>query len=97
MTRGEARIFKSSNVGECGICGNCGGPVLMRYTTFPDSVWVWVGTLDRPGDAEPYMKVHLCAENEIPWLTVRDGLPRQRGDELGLFAAVGLELDEGQE
>lgn len=94
LTRGEPVIYKSSNVGERGLCANCGAPVTMRYSTLPASVWVFVGTLDRPGDTLPYLKAHLCVESEIPWLTIHDDLPRRRSEEEELYAAIGLELDD---
>lgn len=93
-TRGEPVIFKSSNVGERGFCASCGAPVTMRYSTLAESVRVFVGTLDRPGDTAPCLKAHFCVESEIPWLTIRDDLPRLRADEEEIYAAVGLELDD---
>ncbi len=54
-----------------------------------------MGTLDRPGDTKPYLKAHLCVESEIPWLTIHDDLPRRRSEEEELYAAIGLEVDEG--
>ena len=66
----------------------------MRYTSLPESVWVYVGTLDRARDMERYMVSHVCIEGEIPWLTIHDDLPRERSDEAEVYAAAGLVVPE---
>ncbi len=98
VTRGEAVIYKSSNVGERGFCGRCGSPILMRYLSLPDKIWVYVGTLDRVAETQRYMDSHVCAESEIPWLTIHDGLPRERSGENVTYASAGLvvEVDKPQ-
>jgi hypothetical protein len=62
----------------------------MRYSSLPESVWVYVGTLDRAKEMECYMVSHVCVESEIPWLTIHDDLPRERSDEAGVYAQAGL-------
>ncbi|MCH7778371.1 MAG: GFA family protein, partial [Gemmatimonadetes bacterium] len=74
ITRGEPTIYRSSNVGERGFCARCGSPLIMRYTSLPESVWVYVGTMDRAREMERYMDSHVCIESEIPWLTIHDDL-----------------------
>ena len=69
---------------------------MMRYSSLPESIWVYVGTLDRPGEAERYMASHVCIEGEIPWLTIHDDLPRKRSDEVDVYASAGLVV-EGEE
>ncbi len=71
---------------------------MMRYSSLPDRVYVYVGTLDRTADTERYMESHVCAESEIPWLTIHDDLPRERSDENVTYASAGLvvEKDEPQ-
>ncbi len=66
----------------------------MRYASLPDSVWVYVGTMDRAREMESYMISHVCIEGEIPWLTIHDDLPRERSDEVAVYAAAGLVLEE---
>ena len=94
ITRGEPTIYRSSNVGERGFCARCGSPVIMLYTSLPDKVWVYVGTMDRAGDMEPYMTGHVCIEGEIPWLTIHDDLPRERSDEVEVYASAGLVVQD---
>lgn len=94
ITRGEPTIYRSSNVGERGFCARCGSPVIMRYASLPASIWVYVGTMDQAREMERYMISHVCIESEIPWLTIRDDLPRDRSDEVDVYAAAGLALAE---
>ncbi len=96
LTRGEPTIFQSSNVGERGFCARCGSPVIMHYSSLPDSVWVYVGTMDRARDMERYMVSHVCVESEIPWLTIHDNLPRERSDEAEVYKMAGLVFEEDQ-
>ena len=96
FTSGEPVIYKSSNVGERGFCGRCGSPLIMRYTSLPESIWVYVGTLDRAKDTERYMGSHVCIEGEIPWLTIHDDLPRERSEEVDTYASAGLVIEEEQ-
>ena len=96
FTSGEPIIYKSSNVGERGFCGRCGSPVIMRYASLPDRIWVYAGTLDRAAETKRYMTGHVCIEGEIPWLTIHDDLPRQRSDEVEVYASAGLVIEEDQ-
>ena len=97
FNHGQPVMYKSSNVGERGFCRRCGSPMIMRYSSLPDSVWIYVGTLDRPQDAEKYLVSHVCIESEIPWLTIHDDLPRRRSDEEEVYAAAGLALDRDKD
>ncbi len=96
LTRGEPVVYKSSNVGARGFCARCGSPVTMRYLSLPESVWVYVGTLDQPQEMERYMVSHVCIEGEIPWLTIHDDLPRYRSDEVDVYQSAGLVLDQDE-
>ena len=96
ITRGEPTIYRSSNVGERGFCARCGSPVIMRYSSLPDRIYVYVGTMDRVGEMERYMDGHVCIESEIPWLTIHDDLPRERSDEVETYASAGLVVDEDE-
>ena len=91
--QGEPVIYRASNVGERGFCKQCGSPMVMYYSSLPDSVWIYVGTLDSPNEAERYMVSHVCVESEIPWLTIHDNLERVRSDEVAVYAKAGLDLE----
>ena len=94
ITTGEPTVYRSSNVGERGFCARCGSPVIMRYTSLPKSVWVYVGTMDQARNMQPFMVSHVCVESEIPWLTIHDDLPRERSDEVNVYASAGLVIEE---
>ena len=66
----------------------------MRYSTLPDVIYGYVGTMDRAGEMERYMDSHVCIESEIPWLTIHDDLPRERSDEVDTYASAGLVVEE---
>jgi hypothetical protein len=87
-------IYPSSNVGQRGFCKRCGSPMVMYYSSLPDSTWIYVGTLDNPNVAERYMISHVCVESEISWLTIHDNLERMRSDEVDVYANAGLDLDK---
>ncbi len=94
ITRGEPTIYRSSNVGERGFCARCGSPVIMRYASLLESIWVYVGTMDRASEMDRYMTSHVCIEGEIPWLTIHDDLPRERSDEVETYASAGLVIPD---
>ncbi len=48
FTRGEPRMYKSSNVGERSFCTDCGSPLIMRYTSLPEKLWVNVASTAGP-------------------------------------------------
>ena len=66
----------------------------MRYTSLPDRIFVYVGTMDRVEEMERYMDGHVCIESEIPWLTIHDDLPRERSDEVETYASAGLVIPD---
>jgi hypothetical protein len=84
FTKGEPKIYKSSDIKEKGFCSDCGSLLFDRYLvdtglSNPDIVWVQVGTLDHPEDVT--IKWHVGVESQLPWLHFDDGLPRSRSDE----------------
>ena len=94
FTRGEPRMYASSNVGERGFCAVCGSPLIMRYTSLPEKLWVNVGVLDDPDVAKDSPAMHVGIESELPWLTIHDDLPRNRCDDVAIYDEVGLVLDD---
>ena len=81
FTRGEPKYFKSSLIYERGFCANCGSSLTGRYYAPEMSDWIGIRTasLDRPEDFAPTW--HLGVESTMPWLDIRDDLPRTRCDE----------------
>jgi hypothetical protein len=56
-TRGERRIFESSNTNQRGFCGNCGTPLTYEHETY--GIEIAIGTLDDPDIAIPQLQVNL--------------------------------------
>ena len=99
QTRASRIAFTSlqllaSNVGQRGFCADCGSPLVMLYTSFPETIWINVGTLDDPNVARDFPTFHSGIESEIPWLTIHDDPPRNRCDDVAIYDEVGLVLDE---
>jgi hypothetical protein len=72
FTQGRPQLLQSTPYTESGFCGTCGTPLTFRYLR---SEWIAIsiGNLDHPGEAGPEM--HWGVESQVPWLTMRDGLP----------------------
>jgi hypothetical protein len=83
---GEAEVtwYRSSASVEWGFCRRCGSSMLYRaiaegHPEAPklDRIYVTVASLVDPLDRPP--NLHASYEERVPWLTVRDGLPKHRG------------------
>jgi hypothetical protein len=78
VTKGEPRHFRSSDVAERTFCGGCGCQLSFHAVANPDgpsdSIWLALGSLDRPGDIAPTH--HIFTDNQLPRLHVFDDLPR---------------------
>jgi hypothetical protein len=55
-------------------CGTCGSPVAYQAERFPDEIHFHAALLDDPGLYHPTIHVH--AAEQVPWITLGDGLPR---------------------
>ena len=72
---GEPRTFASSAKGRRSFCPNCGTPL-----TFADdlvTVDVTLASLDDPAAFAP--EYHIWTMSRVPWLDIRDDLPRYNG------------------
>ena len=76
-TQGVPAQFASSDHGRRDFCAACGTQLLFRTTRQPGFVDVTIGALDDPARCVPTLHIH-CAE-AVPWLAIRDGLPRYDG------------------
>lgn len=56
-TRGERRLFASSNISQRGFCGDCGTPLSLENFD-DDQVEIATGTLDDPELAPPSLQVN---------------------------------------
>ncbi|MCB9763092.1 MAG: GFA family protein [Alphaproteobacteria bacterium] len=71
---GALRFFRSSARAERGFCPTCGSALVWRATTDARHIDVSVGTLDHPERTPP--TEHLFVRDQLPWLDLRDDLPR---------------------
>ena len=76
FTRGEPERFRSSHIAERTFCGTCGCQFTFRFVgdseDDPASLWVTLGSTDRPEDFEP---VHqIFTDDRLPWLHLGGGL-----------------------
>ena len=56
-TKGERRLFQSSNLSQRGFCGDCGTPLTLENIDDP-FVEIATGTLDDPEQAPPTMQIN---------------------------------------
>lgn len=80
FTNGSPKYYKSSLIAERGFCGNCGSSLLVRYYAPEPSKFLIMMTacLDNPEDFAPTW--HGGIESQMPWLDIRDDLPRNPCD-----------------
>ena len=81
FTKGEPRVYWSSDVSERGFCPECGSSLFTRYASggaFDGIIFVALGTFDDPECVRP--DVHYGAEAELSWMRREDGLARVRID-----------------
>ena len=93
FTGTEPKCYESSPIAECGFCGNCGSSLTMRWIQEPSEIIaILIPTLDHPEDFAPTR--HGGTESQIPWLDIRDDLPRSHCESdsnlLRRWAEVGL-------
>lgn len=75
VTRGEAKVYASSEHGRRHFCGDCGtGLFYTNDVVLPGITDIQSGTLDDP-DALP-AQVHIQVADRIAWMTGVDKLPQ---------------------
>jgi hypothetical protein len=73
LTKGTPSFFEASEVGASAFCSRCGSQ--LYFTNREGSrISVAHGTLDAPECIEP--RIHQWTQNAMPWLQLRDDLPR---------------------
>ncbi len=73
-TQGEIKYYKSSKYQRRGFCDNCGSTLIQRPVE-GDSVAVPTGSFDQ-SERFPMME-HCGIESQVPWLKIKDNLPRK--------------------
>jgi hypothetical protein len=73
-TRGEPRLYASSEFARRGFCGTCGSTLSMHEDVLADRMLIAVGSLDEPARAK--IEDHVWTKDQLPWFRIDDGLPR---------------------
>ena len=73
ITKGRLKIFRSSEHGARGFCGNCGTQITFTSSHYPGEVDVTVTTLDHPEAVTPDHEIWASAR--LPWLHLAGDLP----------------------
>ena len=68
---------EAANLPQRKFCAKCGGQLAFVYKGKNDSIGLNVGCFDHPDRLKP--EKHIYTDTMIPWLHMRDGLPRTRG------------------
>ncbi len=99
FTQGDLKYYQSSPIAERGFCADCGSSVIYKSLArqkFAEAYWVFLASLDKPENFVPSW--HLGIESQMPWLDVRDDLPRVRCKDspsiAASWASVGLPVPE---
>lgn len=75
---GSVATYASSDDVERGHCETCGTPLFYRnHTRWPDETHIPAVTLDDPSAYVP--KAHIYYNERLPWIEMRDGLPKYHG------------------
>jgi hypothetical protein len=74
---GEPTSYASSAKGIRSFCPTCGTQLPCRDPEDPGEVDVTLASLDDPAAFPP--QDHIWTMSQVPWLKIRDGLPRHEG------------------
>ena len=76
LTKGNLKVFKSSDIAKRSFCGDCGSPILYQGIIGYWTNWIVVstGSFDEPEKFPP--TYHLGIESQLPWVKLVDDLPK---------------------
>jgi len=81
FTGEPVRVYESSPGVRRSFCPRCGSPMSYERDTDPDEIALFAATLDKPERFQP--QEHVLADEQLPWVHLADGLPRDSGDQDG--------------
>jgi len=78
LLRGEdvLKRYRSSDAVHRLFCGTCGGQLFFDVIDDPDTIDLWLGSLDDPDRVAPTFHIHDA--DRVEWLNIADDLPRYR-------------------
>jgi hypothetical protein len=74
VTRGEIAVYESSPGARRGFCARCGTTLSFEADYIPGLIDVTIATFGDPAGIVPLM--HIWDHHRLPWLDLRDDLPR---------------------
>ena len=83
---GVPTYYDSSSDVKRSFCGTCGTPLFYENQSYPDDVYISLGSFDDPGKLPPDR--HVWASERISWYQIRDELPCH-----GQFSSAGTAED----
>lgn len=69
------RWYESSKDTMRGSCSRCGTPMLFKSNRWPGEMHVARALFEGPLDREPM--AHVFFETHVPWLAIKDDLPKK--------------------
>lgn len=84
-TRGERRLFRSSEAIHRGFCGDCGTPLTFEAAGEGRHIGLTIGSLDDPAALRPEKQI-MVAER-LPWVDTLAGIPRRSAEDEAARAA----------
>jgi hypothetical protein len=78
------RRYRSSPAVTRLFCGTCGGQLFFDVSDEPESIDLWLGSLDEPDKLAPTF--HIYEADRVNWLHIADDLPRYPKGRLKLGA-----------
>ena len=79
FTKGKPAHYRSSKVARRGLCAKCGSQLYFQFDAHRERMGLNVGCFDHPEAFKPQR--HIFTSTMIPWLKMKDGLPRERRGE----------------
>lgn len=76
FTKGKPKLYRSSKIAVRGLCGRCGSQLYFQFDAHPERMGFNLGCFDHPERFRPQR--HIYTSTMIPWLHMKDGLPRER-------------------
>ena len=92
-TRGEPRVYRSSQLALRSFCPQCGTSLAFEYLAGDPTVGITLATLDDPTRVVP--DTHWGAESMLPWLHFADDWPRLRTEDDPEWQAAQAALGDG--
>ena len=90
FTKGEPKLYRSSEWLQRGVCSTCGSPLVVIYDEDPNPV-VFTGSLDHPDDwplTQEGWSGHAFVNEKVSWHVISDDMPQ--------FALNYPEIPKGQ-